>query len=265
MNHARLLPFEGDREDGLDSLAYITRELSLAASRDELPAALVLETVQCEGGVRVASDDWLRSVEQLCREHGVLFIVDDIQAGCGRSGRFFSFEEAGLKPDIVCLSKSLSGLGMPFALVLLREELDVFRPGEHNGTFRGFNPSFITATAALEYWVDRDFQDSIDRKARVLRGRLEEMQREHGDLGIELRGRGMVQGILFEDESIAGEVSKQCFERNLVVETAGHEDEVLKFLPALTIEERALEQGLDIVAESIREVARVRLAEPALA
>lgn len=265
LNHSRLLPFEGESKDGTDSLSFITRELSLAAQKGELPAAIVLETIQCEGGVRVASADWMRSLAQLCREHGVLFVVDDIQAGCGRSGRFFSFEEAGLSPDIVCLSKSLSGLGMPFALVLLREELDVFRPGEHNGTFRGFNPSFITATAALEYWRDREFEQSVQKKAEVLRGRLEDIRDRHPELECELRGRGLVQGIRFEDPEIAGLVSQQCFERHLIVETAGHQDEVLKFLPALTIEERALEQGLDIVAESIDAVARERVAEPALA
>lgn len=265
LDHARLLPFEGDGASADDSLAVITRELSLAASREDLPAAVVLETVQCEGGVRVAGVEWLRAVERLCREHGVLLIVDDIQAGCGRAGTFFSFEEAGLKPDIVCLSKSLSGLGMPLALVLLREELDVFVPGEHNGTFRGFNPAFVTATAALEFWKDDRFQTEISAKAERVEQRLEELCERHAELGCELRGRGMVRGIKFDDPELAGAISEQCFERRLVIETAGHQDEVLKLLPALTIGERALEQGLDIIEDAIYAVVSLRTAEPMLA
>ena len=147
LTHASLLPFDGESVDDEGSLQTLRRRLEQSSGTAEHPAAVVLETVQCEGGVRVAGPEWLRAVQRICREHGVLLVVDDIQAGCGRTGTFFSFEEAGLEPDIVCLSKSLSGMGLPLALVLLAPELDVFRPGEHNGTFRGHNPAFVTATA----------------------------------------------------------------------------------------------------------------------
>lgn len=265
LEHTRLLPFEGDHEQGVTSLTVLERELRSAAERGKLPAALVLETVQCEGGVRVAGEAWLRAVEKLCRRHEVLLIVDDIQAGCGRAGRFFSFEDAGLRPDIVCLSKSLSGLGLPLALVLLRDELDVFSPGEHNGTFRGFNPAFITATAALEYWEDEDLQDEIAAKSRIVRQRLERIRDRHPEHQCELRGRGLVQGIAFQEAGLAGAISEQCFENQLIVETAGHQDEVLKLLPALTIDERALEQGLDIIENSLETVLSARSAEALLA
>ncbi len=254
LEHTRLLPFDGDERDGLDSLAYLRRELGDAASRGELPAAVVLETVQCEGGVRVASADWLRGVEEVCRAHDVLLVVDDIQAGCGRTGRFFSFEESGIRPDLVCLSKSLSGLGIPMALVLLREDLDVFQPGEHNGTFRGHNLAFVTAARALEFWSDRAFQRAVEAKALLLRHRLESIVEGRPSTEMTVRGRGLVQGIAFDDPSVAEAVSRQCFERGLVIETAGHEDEVLKFLPALTIDVASLEQGLDIVEESLEAV-----------
>lgn len=265
LEHSRLLPFEGDDDQGVTSLTVLERELRSAAAGDALPAALILETVQCEGGVRVASKAWLQSVEKLCRKHGVLLIVDDIQAGCGRAGRFFSFEEAGLKPDIVCLSKSLSGLGLPLALVLLRAELDVFRPGEHNGTFRGFNPAFVTATAALEFWENDDFQEQVAAKSRIVRERLQRISDRHPEHGCELRGRGMVQGIAFDEPGLAGAISEQCFEHQLIVETAGHQDEVLKLLPALTIDERALEQGLDIIESCVETVLSTRSAEALLA
>ena len=103
--------------------------------------------MQGEGGLNVARVEWLRRLRALCDERKIVLIVDDIQAGCGRTGTFFSFEPAGIKPDIVTLSKSLSGYGLPFAVVLIKPELDVWKPGEHNGTFRGNNHAFVTATA----------------------------------------------------------------------------------------------------------------------
>lgn len=263
--HAQLLPFDGGSRAGADSLVTLRRELRRAAAKGELPAALVLETVQCEGGVRVAGESWLRDVEQACREHGVLLVVDDIQAGCGRTGRFFSFEEAGLKPDIVCLSKSLSGLGLPLALVLVRPEHDVFRPGEHNGTFRGHNPAFVTATAALDYWDDSSFEQAIETKAAILRSGLHALLERHSEVAAAVRGRGLVQGIEFEDEALAGSISEACFERGLIIETAGHRDEVLKFLPALTIDVEDLRRGLQIVDESLDAVLDEYVTEPALA
>jgi diaminobutyrate-2-oxoglutarate transaminase len=263
LDYTRLLPFDGDTQDGLDSLTFLQRELTRAAERAALPAAVVLETVQCEGGVRVASSEWLRKVADACRTHGVLLVVDDIQAGCGRTGSFFSFDGIGVEPDIVCLSKSLSGLGIPLSLVLLRAELDVFSPGEHNGTFRGHNLAFVTATRALEFWSDRGFERSVQAKALLLRHRLEALAESHDD-GITVRGRGMVQGLVFEDASLAGAVARACFERHLVIETAGHEDQVLKFLPALTMDVASLEEGIRIVEESLRVVAAERASEPAL-
>lgn len=263
LEHTRLLPFDGDTQDGLDSLTFLQRELARAAERGTLPAAIVLETVQCEGGVRVAGSDWLRKVAEACRAHEVLFVVDDIQAGCGRTGSFFSFDGIGVVPDIVCLSKSLSGLGIPLALVLLREELDVFSPGEHNGTFRGHNLAFVTATRALEFWCDPGFERSVQAKALLLRHRLEALATSH-DIAMTVRGRGLIQGVVFEDKSLAAAVSRACFDRHLVIETAGHEDQVLKFLPALNMDVASLEEGITIVEESLRAVAAERASEPVL-
>ena len=119
-------------------------------------AAVIVETVQGEGGINAAPLEWLSELAELCQRHGVLLIVDDVQMGCGRTGPFFSFEAAGIKPDIVCLSKSISGYGLPLALTLIRPDLDIWKPGEHSGTFRGVNPAFVTGTAALRvYWQDK--------------------------------------------------------------------------------------------------------------
>jgi diaminobutyrate-2-oxoglutarate transaminase len=111
------MPFDGYLGDGIDTTAYLDKVLSDSSSGIDAPAAVLVETVQGEGGINAASFEWLRNLEAVCRKHDMLLIVDDIQAGCGRTGTFFSFEEAGIKPDIVTLSKSLSGYGLPFAVV----------------------------------------------------------------------------------------------------------------------------------------------------
>lgn len=249
--HTRQAPFDGERRDGLESLDWLRTEFEACTERDALPAAVVVETVQGEGGVRPARADWLRGLARLCRDHGVLLVVDDIQVGCGRTGRFFSFEEAGITPDIICLSKSLSGLGLPLALVLLRPELDVFAPGEHNGTFRGFNPAFVCATAALAFWEHDGLTRQVEARGRRMRERLEELAEAHADTRATVRGRGMVQGLVFEWPELAGAVARECFERGLLIETAGHRDEVLKLLPPLTLSEAELERGLDVIETSL--------------
>jgi diaminobutyrate-2-oxoglutarate transaminase len=254
LDHARRFPFDGESQEGCDSLATLEAALADAARRDALPAALILETVQGEGGVNVASFEWLRAVRELTGRHGVLLIVDDIQVGCGRTGPFFSFEPAGIVPDIVTLSKSISGYGLPMALVLIRPSLDAWSPGEHNGTFRGHNPAFVTATKALDlWWRDDRLAQDVRRKGRRLRERLEAMTAAWPQAWSEVRGRGLVQGIVSSVKGLPSRLSREAFRRGLIAETAGPADEVLKFLPPLTIEDQALERGLDIVEESLEE------------
>lgn len=243
---------EGKRDSSLDLLEGV---LSDAGSGIDKPAAVILETVQAEGGVNVARDEWLQELAKITRRHDVLLIVDDIQVGCGRTGPFFSFEPAGIKPDIVCLSKSLSGFGLPFAITLFRPELDQWAPGEHNGTFRGHNPAFVTATRALDYWKDDKLSAEVERKAGVMTERLTGLA-ERAPVAASHRGRGLIQGIAFEDTELAGKISAECFKRGLVIETAGIDDQVLKMLPPLTISDADLEQGLDIIEDATMAVAR---------
>ena len=139
------IPYEGTQ--GIDSIAYLKWVLTDDHSGVDKPAAIILETVQAEGGINVASVEWLKEVYQICKDNDIIMIVDDIQVGNGRTGTFFSFERAGIKPDMVVLSKSISGFGMPMAILLIRPDLDIFRPAEHNGTFRGNQLSFVGATA----------------------------------------------------------------------------------------------------------------------
>jgi len=246
------LPFDGDLGPGVDTLDYFERALGNSGSGVEPPAAVIVETVQAEGGVKVASDEWLRRLAALARRHGILLIVDDIQVGCGRTGTFFSFEPAGIQPDLVCLSKSISGAGLPMALVLIRPELDVWEPGEHNGTFRGNNLAFVAAAEALRYWEGGGFASSVAEAGEILRRRLQGMVDQHPQSLGSVRGRGMIQGIAFEVPGLATRVARAAFERGVIVETAGPEGEVLKLLPPLNIPRETMETGLRAVEGALR-------------
>ncbi len=253
LSHTTAMPFDGQFGDKVDTLDYLENHLLNSSSGVDLPAAIILETVQAEGGINVASKEWLQRLAHIAKKHEILLVVDDIQVGCGRTGRFFSFEEAGIKPDIVCLSKSISGYGMPMALVLFKPELDVWAPGEHNGTFRGFNFGFITAAQALEFWRDDTITKGVEERSKMVRERMEKIASEHPELKGEVRGRGLIMGLCSTtDKELAGKVSAQAFERGLIVETAGSDDEVLKVLCPLNISTSLLKQGLDILEESYR-------------
>ena len=240
------LPFDGDLGE-IDTVEHLRGLLENPSSGIDLPAAVIVETVQAEGGIRAAGLDWLKRLAELLQRHGILLIVDDIQVGCGRTGTFFSFEPAGVVPDIVCLSKSISGFGLPMALVLLRPELDVWAPGEHTGTFRGNNLAFVTAAAALDYWQDDSFGRDVLRKAVLVRRRLEEIAAHHAAICGPVRGRGLIQGLAVEVDGLATEVARGAFQRGLVLEPVGPKDEILKILPPLVIEDAELQQGLDIL------------------
>jgi len=256
LGHAQALPYDGYLGDSVDTLDLFEHLLRDGSSGLDLPAAVILETVQAEGGVNVASPEWLRRLRKITAEHGVLLVVDDIQVGCGRTGPFFSFERAGIEPDIVTLSKSLSGFGLPFAITTFRRELDVWSPGEHNGTFRGFNLAMVTATAALEtFWRDDTFARATARRAALVSERLRAIA-EVTPFVRGVRGLGMIQGLECTPAARATEVSQAAFERGLVIETAGPNDEVVKLLPPLTIDDAELTRGLDVLAESFAHVAR---------
>lgn len=243
------MPFHSYMGSELDTIDLLEQHLNDTSSGIDLPAAVILETVQAEGGVNVATNPWLRRLQALLKRFEILLIVDDIQVGCGRTGTFFSFEPADLRPDIVCLSKSLSGYGLPLAVTLLRPDLDVWEPGKHNGTFRGHNLAFVTATAALEnYWSDDSLTADVKRRGKIVAERLHELAEE---FGATCRGRGLIQGIEFSDKDAAARVSHEAFKRGLIIETAGPADEVLKLLPPLTIADDVLREGLDIIAESM--------------
>ncbi|NIN36886.1 MAG: diaminobutyrate--2-oxoglutarate transaminase [Gammaproteobacteria bacterium] len=244
------MPFDGYLGPDVNTVDYLRKFLEDNSSGIDLPAAVILETVQAEGGVKVASNQWLRDLEKLCREMDILLIVDDIQVGNGRTGTFFSFEEAGITPDIITMSKSIGG-GLPLAIVLMRSELDQWRPGEHTGTFRGNNLAFVASTQALTYWDNNKLADSVKHKAGIIQDELRQMKDQFPELDAVARGRGMINGLHIPELGFCGELSKKCFENGLVIELSGADDDVLKLLPPLTIDEVTLKEGLAIIEKSI--------------
>ncbi len=244
------MPYEGALE-GVDSLAMIEAMLDNPSSGIDKPAAFLIEPVQGEGGLNAASAAFLRGIARLAKAHGALLIADDIQAGIGRTGPFFSFEDMGVMPDLIPLAKSLSGMGLPFAALLIRPDLDVWKPAEHNGTFRGNTHAFVTARVALEkFWADDAFRRQTEAKGTMLQRRLGEIAALIP--GARLKGRGMMQGIDVGSGALAAAVCARCFREGLVIETSGAHDEVVKVLAPLTIPEDQLARGLDIIEAAVR-------------
>ncbi|SPP92874.1 aspartate aminotransferase family protein [Bradyrhizobium vignae] len=246
------VPFDGYKGAGSGDLERLVAMANDPSGGIDPIAAIIIETVQGEGGLNVASDDWLRMLHQAAKALGALLIVDDIQAGCGRTGTFFSFERAGLVPDVVCMAKSISGLGLPMSLLLMKPEHDVWEAGEHNGTFRGNSLAFVTGKAALELWRNGELAE-VPRHGHVLSSWTAEMARRYGE-SLRPKGLGMMQGIEFAAPHFAGAVAEAAVRRGVVVECCGPHDEVLKLMPPLNIGSETLEDGLGRIAEAIREV-----------
>jgi diaminobutyrate-2-oxoglutarate transaminase len=250
------MPYDGYLGADIDTANILRKFLADKSSGVNIPAAIILETIQAEGGVNVATVKWLQEIQSICREFDIVLIIDDIQVGNGRSGDFFSFERADIIPDIVVLSKAI-GAGMPLSILLIKPELDIWQPGEHTGTFRGNNLAFVGGAKALEYWESDEFSDSIKEKSRLLKELLEKIRSKYPALITEIRGYGLIAGIVIPDEGVCKKVSREAFKRGVIIELAGANDEVLKFLPPLTIDETTLKKGVDIIEESIGEVIRV--------
>ena len=244
------LPFEGSAGD-LDTLAFARQMLTNSSSGIDAPAAFILEVVQGEGGLNAASAAWVQGIAKLAKELGALLIIDDIQAGIGRTGGFFSFDDMGVEPDMVTMAKSLSGMGLPFAALLLRPEHDIWSPAEHNGTFRGNNHAFVTARVALEkFWSDDKFAAEVAEKADILENRLAGIAALID--GAHLKGRGMMRGVDVGSGALAGRICAEAFANGLIIETSGAEDEVVKVLAPLTTPVALFEAGLDTLEAAVQ-------------
>jgi diaminobutyrate-2-oxoglutarate transaminase len=248
------MPYEHAFGADMDSLKIIEQMLANSSSGMDAPAAFIIEPVQGEGGLNAASTEFLQGVAKLAKDYGAMLIVDDIQSGCGRTGTFFSFEEMGIEPDMIPMAKSFSGMGLPFAALLIKPEHDIWKPAEHNGTFRGNTHAFVTARIALEkFWKDDTFQKAINAKAEILEtalNRIVEMVP-----GARLKGRGMMRGVDVGSGDLAEKICARAFEKGLVIETSGAGDEVVKVLAPLTTPDEMFQKGLDILVDAVKDVA----------
>jgi diaminobutyrate-2-oxoglutarate transaminase len=251
-NNVSHLPFDGYAV-GVDSARLLAKMLEDSSSGLPIPAAIILETVQGEGGINVASDPWLREIASICRQHKIVLIVDDIQVGNGRTGKFFSFENAGITPDMVCLSKSIGG-GLPMSLVLINPAMDVWKSGQHTGTFRGNNLAFVAATALLQNWEDPNFESGILYRGAVVEEKLKSIQARYSHHEFDVRGRGLIWGLDVREGQVARKIIDRCFANGLLLESSGADDQVLKAMPALNIPVALLRRGLEIMNAAIDQV-----------
>ncbi len=246
-----------DAGDEQEAVVRLEEQFRALVEEKGVPAGAIVECIQGEGGVNAARPAWLKKLRELTEEHGVLLIIDDIQAGCGRSGNYFSFEESGIVPDLVTQSKSISGFGAPMSLLLVKPEYDIWKPAQHNGTFRGNNHAFVTGTATIEsFWKDDTLMQEVARKAAVISEAFDAIIVAHPEMKLVRKGRGFFQGLSFADPKQAAATSRMAFKNGLVIERAGPDDEVVKVLAALTIDDATLRKGLEILAQSIDEVAK---------
>ncbi|NOU71109.1 diaminobutyrate--2-oxoglutarate transaminase [Paenibacillus sp. LMG 31458] len=255
LHNVSFMPFPCGYMRTFDTIKYIDEVLTDDHSGIDKPAAIIFETVQAEGGLNEAPIEWMQRLRELCTRHDILLICDEIQVGCGRTGPFFSFERAGIVPDLVVLSKSISGYGLPMAITLLKPELDIWNPGEHNGTFRGNQMAFVGATAALEYGELYSLEAEVHLKAQFVSRFLQE---EIAPLSedIQIRGMGLLWGVdvsASKHENISKEIASRCYELGLILERVGRQDAVIKLMPPLTISMEELEQGCSILRQAVQE------------
>ncbi|MDO6683120.1 MULTISPECIES: aspartate aminotransferase family protein [unclassified Oceanobacter] len=231
------------------TLDLLREQYADASSGIEPPAAFIVETIQAEGGVNVASQEWLQALQSLAHDHGSLLIVDEIQVGCGRTGSFFSFDGTGIDPDIICLAKGIGGMGTPMAMNLVKPEHDKhWSPGEHTGTFRGQNLSFVAGVEALNYFRDSELMDQVARYTDIVHEALAPLARKYPQVAI--RGKGLIVALDVADSDHAKAIVAECFDNGLLIASCGTGGRVLKLIPPLTIPESDLKAGLTVLVRA---------------
>jgi diaminobutyrate-2-oxoglutarate transaminase len=247
----------GDPETaGERCLEYLERVLGDPLGGVPLPAAVILEVVQGEGGAYAAPTVFVAGVRRVTRELGVPLIVDEVQCGWGRTGTWWAFEQHGIEPDVIVASKAIGGIGLPSAVVMYDEALDVWAPGAHTGTFRGNQLAFVAGSAAAA--IIR--RDGVLENVRELGGyalsELRELQRGH-ELVCEVRGAGLMLGMEMcgpdgrDPGGLARALQRAALERGLILELGGRNDAVVRLLPPLNVTRRTMDQALAIISDSV--------------
>jgi acetylornithine/N-succinyldiaminopimelate aminotransferase len=233
--------------DGFVNVEYNNVE-AIKRATSEQTCAVILEPIQGEGGVNVPDDNYLRKVQSWCRERGILFILDEVQTGIGRTGTLFAYEQYGVEPDIMTLAKGL-GSGVPIGALLARENVALFSPGEHGSTFGG-NPLVCAAAhATLKYIIDNDIPAKVKRVGNYFMTRLGSLKRQF-DFITELRGRGLLIA-LESNQEIAGKMVLACLDRGLLVNEL--KPNALRFMPPLIITEKEVDKAIGILGDALKE------------
>jgi diaminobutyrate-2-oxoglutarate transaminase len=224
------------------------------------PAAVILELIQGEGGVIPAPPSFARRLREVTTDLGVPLIVDEVQTGCGRTGTWLAVEQYGIEPDVIVMSKGLSGFGLPVALILYQEWLDVWLPGAHTGTFRGNQLAFAGGSRLIELFQRDDILAGVRLRGSELAERLDALRRRHPAVA-QTRGRGLMWGAELADPrsgqpdgALARAVQRACLERGLIVEVGGREDSVVRFLPPLNVSAAEIAIAADILDEALAAV-----------
>ena len=257
-------PFGIGGEEGHRAVSrYIEHLLDDPEGGVKSPAAMILEAVQGEGGANPAPDEWLAEMRRITAERGIPLILDEVQAGVGRTGKMYAFEHAGITPDAVVLSKAIGG-SLPLAAVVYDERLDEWKPGAHSGTFRGNQLAMAAGEATIRHILNERLYEHAARMGERLMAGLREIQRATRCIG-DVRGRGLLAGAEIvdpdadpgrlgsrpENPSLASRIQSECLKRGLIQETGGRHGAVLRFLPPLIVTEEEVDRICEIFGESV--------------
>ncbi|WP_408010507.1 aspartate aminotransferase family protein [Pseudalkalibacillus sp. A8] len=260
-------PFGVKGEDGHRiSSQYIENLLDDPESGILPPAAMILEVVQGEGGSVPAPIEWLQEMRRITKERGIPLIIDEIQTGIGRTGKFFAFEHAGIVPDVIVLSKAIGG-SLPLSVVIYDKDLDQWGPGAHIGTFRGNQMAMAAGTATLQYIKENNLSEHADRMGDKLQAMLKELQKKYPEIG-DVRGRGLMIGAEMVDPAetqasngshaanpeLASRIQRECFNRGLILEVGGRHGCVVRILPPLIITEQQVDEVAAIFKNAVTAV-----------
>eukprot|EP00928_Gymnodinium_smaydae_P025301 TRINITY_DN201_c0_g3_i1.p1 TRINITY_DN201_c0_g3~~TRINITY_DN201_c0_g3_i1.p1 ORF type:complete len:480 (-),score=43.24 TRINITY_DN201_c0_g3_i1:224-1663(-) len=243
-------------------LKYIETILDDVESGIPLPACIVLEAIQGEGGVNEMSDWALQELRRITAQKKVPLILDEVQSGFCRSGDFFAFNRSGIIPDVLCMSKAIGG-GMPMAINAFKEDLNVWGPGSHTGTFRGNTIAFACGTASIRYMKQERLWEKVRQRGEQFRAHIEAIQARADIIG-HIRGRGLMQGIEIVDNTrtdhlglpkpdgeLAGRIQVEAFKRKLIFERGGRNGAVIRFLTPLIVTEEEIDITCGIFAEAV--------------
>lgn len=248
---------------------YIRSILGDPESGVRLPAAMVLEVVQGEGGAIPAPVEWLREIRRITEAHGILLIIDEVQTGFGRTGKLFAFEHAGIVPDVLVLSKAIGG-SLPLSVLVYRKQFDRWKPGAHIGTFRGNQLAMAAGLASLKYINRENIPEQASQRGQQLMQRLDALKQEVREIG-DVRGRGLMIGVEIVDgqgktdalgqplanPALASAIQRKCFQKGLILELGGRHSSVVRFLPPLIVTEAEMDSIARIFADAVREACSV--------